>query len=162
MLESKYIEDDMSLAITDDLLDLARALPNIEVLHLSGARKSRNVSTGFVYEDPVPILSIGTITNLTSKCTRLRSLKLTVNAAYCSPPFIHRPSSLTFLDLGHSWIKNVQNVANWLEDICPADGIVSHRTERETGLIEVDKRLRMWDEVKSLLKVQQAERRNRS
>jgi hypothetical protein len=149
---SSVPHQDISYTITDDMLELSNAFPDLEVLHLGGP-----VSIADTVLGQRPPLSLLAISRLSTKCPRLRSLKLTVDAENCPTTPSLTYSSLKTFDLGYSWIKDPQRIAAWLGDFCPADGLVVSK-ESYMWAEETDKRLEMWGEVKELLKAQQSSR----
>jgi hypothetical protein len=153
---------DVSCCLTDqNLSDMVRSWPSLEVFHIYNPWRSSNDTTS----SSSPTLTLNAIKILCQSCSRLRSLCLTLDAETrprTLHPFILHRGLLQSIDFGSSPISQPEMVAAWLGDVCPADGISCETYQRvavaatKTHLRLRQKRKAMWDEVKRLLRTLQS------
>jgi hypothetical protein len=152
-IESETERSNMSLTMTDDdVLDIAKAWPNIEILQFT-AYLGPNVL------QITPTLTLGSIAILCSHCPKLQHLALTVDARSC-PHDIDTSeitaSSLKTIDFGRSCIDDARVVAIWLGDLCTANGISYTDYEKDDEKFE---RTEMWENAKGIMESLQNERK---
>jgi hypothetical protein len=141
---------DFSFVLSNPIIEqMATAWPRIEKLHLGSYRSP-------IEEDhECPPVSLAAVAILTEKCHKLQSLRLTVDARQIPPkPHLLPLSSLRSLHFGRSWIADPCDVAVWLGDVCPSEGI-----ESSDDFEDDDDRTRMWTQVRKIAALLQASRR---
>jgi hypothetical protein len=156
--------DDISLNLTtDEVVQMGKAWPNLEVLKLGWSGEADwDENLGVDHIAKRPDLKLDSISELCARCPRLRSLTLAVDARTCPAESPNNNlgrfvSHLEVLDFSGSWIDDPFPVAAWLGDLCPAYAITSSRYELcEIGRHGIWKRVRAY--VEGLQHVRRLER----
>jgi hypothetical protein len=141
--------ENICLSIGDaDMVELAAAWPNLEVLRLSFSGEDERASTF----DLTPRLTLRAIATLVSRCPNLQHLALTVDATSCPWDIdlsqLSLVKSLQTIDFAGSYISDSVQVAKWMGELCPADGVTSAIYSKS---IWRSKRSEMWGTVKKYL-----------
>ncbi|KAF9460149.1 hypothetical protein BDZ94DRAFT_1300130 [Collybia nuda] len=130
-----------------DIESLAKACPRLEILKLCPLAR-------FPQTMGAPKITLDTVAYLISRCRRLHTLALVVDAKEGSPEILtsRRTSSKSLLRLhvGHSWIDNPLQVAILLSHMGPhLDTLKSFQEKTRPGYTEAN--ARNWREVAELL-----------
>jgi hypothetical protein len=128
----------------DDIPELAKAWPNIEVLQLYTYREDDSLESE-------PSLTLTAIAELALGCPKLRDLTITLNAETCPTSIdtstLLNAHTLQTIDFAGSWIAAPVSVATWLGDLFPSTGISSKAYADDC---EHKKRPEMWESVKTV------------
>lgn len=130
-----------------DIESLAKACPRLEVLKLCPLAR-------FPQTMGAPRITLDTVAYLISRCRRLHTLAIVIDANEGSPEVLTSrratSKSLVRLHVGHSWIDNPLQVAILLSHLGPRlDTLKSFQEKTRPGFTEVN--ARNWREVAELL-----------